>query len=606
MCRCRFDPLILRLPLLLASLLISLGTTGCRSPAGHLAKADRDAQARIAAQQEDLFGTSEPLQIETAGDTLRRRLLREQQLPHSGNAALGIDQLTPPPGWPGGDSSTNQAATAEALPRPLPLSLTEALQIGAAHSRAYQAQKEAVYTAALNIDVADAAFRSTLEGAWTGGYEENRGTAPATRGLTQRAALGLNRTLQIGASLSSQLAIDLVKLLTLDRSSAYGLAADLSVSIPLLRGAGRRVVTEPLTQAERNLMYAMLEFERFKQSYAVNVARDYFRVLQLRDQVTNASNNFERIRLSTDRARRLAEAGRLQEIQVDQSQQEEWRARERWLSARVDYERQRDAFNITLGLPADAQVQLDDAALTQLRPPVPAPDALREPIDTSEDALQLPDPDLAIPYALQRRHDLLIALGQVEDAQRRVVVAADALQLGLTLTGNVQAGGGRSLSSAGEGDVPLRFDEGQARAALELDLPWQKADERAAYRRAYLDLEAAIRNVQGLEDEIKSEVRQAFRVLDRAAESRLIQARSVALAQRRVESTELFLQAGRAQIRDILEAQEALISAQNGLTAAAITYRLAQLELQRDLAILTVTAEGLPADVPPLELETTP
>jgi outer membrane protein TolC len=123
-------------------------------------------------------------------------------------------------------------------------------------------------------------------------------------------------------------------------------------------------------------------------------------------------------------------------------------------------------------------------------------------------------------------------------------------------------------------------------------MPWNRSSERAAYRDSYIVLERAIRTTQELEDTVKQEVRQTLRVLDQAAESIEIQARSVALAERRVESTELFLQAGRAQIRDVLEAQESLISAQNALTAAAVTYRLAQLELQRDMGTLTLDNAG--------------
>jgi outer membrane protein TolC len=53
------------------------------------------------------------------------------------------------------------------------------------------------------------------------------------------------------------------------------------------------------------------------------------------------------------------------------------------------------------------------------------------------------------------------------------------------------------------------------------------------------------------------------------------------------------LEAGRAKIRDILEAQEALLSAQNALTAAVINYRLTELELQRDIGLLKVNEKGL-------------
>jgi outer membrane protein TolC len=55
----------------------------------------------------------------------------------------------------------------------------------------------------------------------------------------------------------------------------------------------------------------------------------------------------------------------------------------------------------------------------------------------------------------------------------------------------------------------------------------------------------------------------------------------------------LNLQAGRVEIRDLLEAQEDLLSAQNALTGAAVDYRLAELELQRDLDVLEVGSDGL-------------
>ena len=65
------------------------------------------------------------------------------------------------------------------------------------------------------------------------------------------------------------------------------------------------------------------------------------------------------------------------------------------------------------------------------------------------------------------------------------------------------------------------------------------------------------------------------------------------MAERRVGSTNLFLEAGRAEIRDVLEAQEALVSTQNALTAALVNYRVGELELQRDLGVLEVDGRGL-------------
>lgn len=58
-------------------------------------------------------------------------------------------------------------------------------------------------------------------------------------------------------------------------------------------------------------------------------------------------------------------------------------------------------------------------------------------------------------------------------------------------------------------------------------------------------------------------------------------------------STDLLLQAGRAEIRDLLEAQGALLSAQNSLTGAVVNYRMQELELQSNLGVLAVSADGI-------------
>jgi len=579
-----------------AALLLIMGTvcavvlsSGCRSPESHRKKADRDAQALIERHQLEHFGETQPLQIETPADTLRRRLIAGQVLPHAGPASLGLDQLEPPRGWPQQD---DEPADMEPHAETLKLSLLEALEIAAGQSREYQNRKEDIFRAALRLDVEGARFRNQYEAGLESTYTTDRSGEQEQRGMVTSAQMGVTRALRTGAEVSGRLAVDLVKLLTLDKPSAYGLLADLSVSIPLLQGAGRHIAAEPLTQAEREVMYAMFDFETFRQRYAIRVASDYLEVLQQLDQVRNASNNFERIRLSTQRARRLADAGRLPEIQVDQAQQEEWRARERWLSAQVGYERRLDSFKVALGLPADADVGLDESDLIELLPPIPDAQDLAEPYDLESRLAEHLNYADAITVALALRRDLLVAQGRVYDAQRQVVVAADNLRLRAALTGSARAGGRRSLGSAGEGDARIRPDEGVYGLGLSVDLPWNRSGERAAYRDSYIVLERTIRATQELEDAVKQEVRQTLRVLDQAAESIEIQARSVALAQRRVESTELFLQAGRAQIRDVLEAQESLISAQNALTAAAVAYRLARLELQRDMGTLTLDNAG--------------
>jgi len=127
---------------------------------------------------------------------------------------------------------------------------------------------------------------------------------------------------------------------------------------------------------------------------------------------------------------------------------------------------------------------------------------------------------------------------------------------------------------------------------LYLDLPFERTRERNNYRNSLISLEKAVRNFQGYEDRIKQSVRAKLRSLQSNRSSVIIQWQAVTLAERRVKSTDLLLKAGRAEIRDVLEAQNALLSAQNSLNSAIVSYRTNELEFQRELGVLAVDAAG--------------
>lgn len=599
------------------ALCLAAGLTSCASPGERRHMADKTAYDIIARKQQEALGRTEPMEVEPPSETLRRRLLLDQNLPHASAASRGVKDLDPIPHWPNDDYLDAATGTLDAAwyqpGETLQLSLIEALQVATRNSRTYQSRKEDVFRSALQLDLERDEFRGTFTGLLEGLFSTDHSGDDAVTGLEGGAGVGLRRRFRSGAELTSAIALDLVRLLHPGNDSSLGIAADVSISVPLLRGAGRHIVTEPLTQAERNVIYAIYEFERFKREFAVQVASQYLSVLQELDSRDNAAENYRGLIASARRARRLADAGQLPEIQVDQAMQDELRARNRWISARESCDRRLDAFKSTLGLPTDARLDLDREELSRLAERGAAfieaitaqlvTDLDRVPPADEPIVLTPPSGEVAGPYeyeeaqalalALENRLDLRAAEGRVYDAQRRVVVAADALRGELTLFGSASAGERRGLGSAGQPNAQLDPSRGRASALLTLDLPLKRTREQAAYRNSLIDLERAARSLQELEDAIKLDVRNRLRDLSEYRETLLIQAQSVTLAQRRVDSTNLFLQAGRAQIRDLLEAQEALLSAQNALTAALVNYRIAELELQRDLDVLAVNAEGL-------------
>jgi outer membrane protein TolC len=233
-------------------------------------------------------------------------------------------------------------------------------------------------------------------------------------------------------------------------------------------------------------------------------------------------------------------------------------------------------------------------------PTADAPVELTEPLGPGAGTLAMKE-ETALRVALENRLDLRVAQGRVSDARRRVAVRADALRSGLTLHASAATGERRGVGTADLPDAGLALDESRFAALLGLDLPFERTAERDAYRASFIDLEKAIRAVEGLEDQVKLEVRNRLRSLLESREGIIIQRQAVTIAERRVRSTDLLLQAGRAEIRDVLESSEALLNTQNSLAAAIVDYRIAEMELQRDLGLLQVDERGLWKEYDPRE-----
>ncbi len=611
--------------ILLQTFLLLIFICGCKSPLQYRLEADRVANAIVENKLHEL-GKDEDFTIERPSDIFRRRLLIEQNLPVSGPASFGTDYLEPIDYWP--DSNYLEPSFSEIPPlvelqpdRVPKLSMIEALQIGARNSFEYQNRKEDIFRAALGLDLERNEFRNIFFAQADTLVQSDMTTGTTVSGTETGVAAGVSRQLPSGTIITADIAATLANLLTGSKASAFGISSDASVSIPLLRGSGEHIVMEPLIQAERNVVYAIYDFERFRESFAVNVAAEYLGVLRQLDIIKNNEENYRGLVLSARRARRLADAGRLTEVQIDQAVQDELSARDRWISAIETYKRRLDSFKNLIGLPPDAQIELDRVELEKLAEysrkfalddemsdsangsPASADEPVKLVPPDMENAGPLEiAPELAVKIALENRVDLITAQSQVFDAQRLVVVLADSLEAELTLLGSARTGGTRSINSAILDDIELEFDRGVYSALLTMDLPLERTAERNAYRNSFIALERAVRDVQILEDNIKIGIRNDLRNLLESRESLLIQARSVTLAQKRVKSTNLFLEAGRSEIRDLLEAQEALLSAQNALTAAIINYRIAELELQRDMGVLIVNEKGLWTEFTPGEM----
>lgn len=472
------------------------------------------------------------------------------------------------------DAADRVARPARAL-TDVVLDLDEALRLAAAASYDYREARERAYLSALALSNARQEF-AAQGGLGAAGSVARDGDGTTVEG---GPAGSLSRAFESGGSFVLKLATNFLKLLSTNPVETAQSILAAEFVLPLVRGSGT-AAREDLTQAERDVLYELRSFARFQQDLVVTVASGYYDVLQSKDVLTNEELTYQSLLLVHERAKAFGPegAGRLPDFEVDQARQDVLRAEDRRQQARQAYEASLDRFKRTLGIPVQTRLTLEEGAL----------DALRAAgIVGGEGAL-----GEALATALSRRLDLATARDRVDDARRKLDVAANALgaDVALRATGTVDTSSRRPFG--------LRGTTPRGSVGLDVDLPIERTAERNAYRAAEIEVERARRDVEGLEDDVTASVRSALRELAQARRSFEIQKEGVRLAERRVESAKLNLQAGKATIRDVLDAENALVEARNALTAALVNHAIAKLELDRDVGTLDASILASPT-VPP-------
>lgn len=406
-----------------------------------------------------------------------------------------------------------------------------------------------------------------------GGLDQPRVDIRSEESVTGQTSAGVNVLLRGGGRIALNLTSNFLRFLTGDSRTATSSALTASVTQPLLRGAGADIAAERLTQAERDTLYALREFTQFRKQFVVTICSQYYQVLQRKDVVRNTWRSYENFQQAVERERALTTEGRRTQGDLGRFEQAQFNAENTWINAIRNYKEQLDQFKIQLGLSTDAEIILDDLEMDQLREI-----GLQHPEITPEDAVQV---------ALAARLDYYNAQDRTEDAGRRVKVAANALKPGLDL---VLAG--RVDSTGQDHFQELDFRRARWNAGLDADLPFDRKSERNAYRAALIAYERALRDFSLEEDNVKFEVRAAWRNLEQARRNYEIALQSVQLNERRVEEQALLAELGRATALNQVDAQNDLTDSQNRLTDALVSHTIARLQFWRDMGILYVKKDG--------------
>jgi outer membrane protein TolC len=504
------------------------------STAHYRRSADKEVYGIIQQAQRQVLGQTNAFTIETAYSARKP----EEILP----AELIEDRL-----------QTNRRA----------LTIDMALDLAAHNSRRYQAAKETLYSTALSLTDARYAFSPKLFASSGGTFSRSSGGEQSGEVKSQ---VGVSQLLRTGGSLGVNLLNDLLRYYTGDPRRSAVSTISVNLVQPLLSGFGRNnPAVESLTQAERNVVYAVRNHSFFQDQFALEIANDYFNLLTQMDGIRNRYTNYLGRVQATQRLE--ARVDRERQVDVGQARQAELSAKNAYVNDVARYRTALDQFKIKLGLPLGEKVTLDDQTLDELERSglVPAP----------------LDPDAVYRLAVQKQLPTLNAIDRFEDLKRKVRVAADQLKADLTLSGNA------SLDSDRPTDY-TRFDPNQIRAGvgLQLDLPIDRLRERNTYRATLVSFEAEVRNLTLTLDNLRDSIERGVRTLDQRRQNYEIQKSALEVANNRVLSATVLLEAGRAEVRNLIEAQDAQIATQNAVTTALVDYQQSRLQLMLDIGAL--------------------
>ncbi len=524
---------VMRRPAFALPLLLSLAS--CYSPEGNKEAADHDVYRILDGTSAQLTGARRHMQVERAVDTLRKRLLRDHE--------------------------------------PVPLSLAQALDVAAENSREFQRQKETLYLAALNLTRSINDFSLRFGGGGTGsvsGIDDD----------SANARVGDDLSAQANSVAGTRIVANFVQ--TFLRSVLNGggfdgsSILDLTITQPLLRGSGRRIAREPLTQAERNVVYAMRDYERFRAQFAVDVVGDYWQIVRQMRDLANVEDTYQGLVTSREQIEELFAAGRKTITDLGRAKQSEFTADNQRVTARNRLETTLDRFKLTLGLPVSAKIALDPGELDKL-------------LERGVQAMTITE-EFAIRECLRRRYDFRTTVDEVEDAGRRVLIAEDALNMQLDFTAaiSVPAESGRGLD--------LDWSRIDWSAGVDLDLLLNRVPVRNAYRSALITFDQAVRAREQAEDQLTANVRSALRDIQAALMSYQIQSQAVTLSAERAESTTELYAVGRGTALDKLDAVSDLLNAQLNRNAAIVDYAIARLALMNNLEAITLEPHGLRFD----------
>jgi outer membrane protein TolC len=278
--------------------------------------------------------------------------------------------------------------------RPFLLTLDQAVELALFNSREFQDQRENLYLSALAVTLQRFAFTYQFFATEELVREYSGRERPEGLGNRWRSnpTAGVSKLFPTGALLLFRFANQLVLNMAAGSEPRVVAPSNLSLDVvqPLLRGGGRAVTLEPLTQSERNLVYSIRGFARFRKEFFVAIAgggefgndfapgsplppsgnaptEGFLPTLLRAYQLENEKQNVAALESTLALFRALQEGGDVSQLQVDQVELDLLNSRANVLQITQQLRDALDRFKQQLGVPVPVPIKLDDSELRPLK-----------------------------------------------------------------------------------------------------------------------------------------------------------------------------------------------------------------------------------------------
>ncbi len=177
------------------------------------------------------------------------------------------------------------------------ITLPQTIDLTSIHSREYQSAIEDVYLTALALTAErfKLGVRYLFASKEPGADFTSRSDANGRTTSNLYTHFGISQMLPAGGQIAVDIANTVTWVFAGSGSEVSAPSMGYSLTQPLLFNAGRKVVMENLTQAERSVLYAARTLARFRQTLFTQVAVSYLNILQQRQSILNSESNIRQL-----------------------------------------------------------------------------------------------------------------------------------------------------------------------------------------------------------------------------------------------------------------------------------------------------------------------